>query len=191
MIFCEELYYGWVNVSFGCRVDTRVIAFPASPPPPARCLAPSLSGLLLAMSSQIPRTIFGKSLLSLKKLIAKLHRQEEKWVLLKLTISKKFACHCWHVLSLVNQTAQFTNCPDRNKLIRLRQKICQSSSSQKTEHMLLAFILSQAKWWKIHEASVNSELCFFSKQFSDSRQGSDCSGSGEWRRPLLLLQPQN
>ena len=79
MIFCEELYYGWVNVSFGYRVDTRVIAFPASPPPPARCLAPSLSGLLLlATSSQIPRTIFGKSLLSLKKLIAKLHRQEEK-----------------------------------------------------------------------------------------------------------------
>ena len=33
-----------------------------------------------------------------------------------------FACHCWHIPSSVNQTSQFTNCPNKNKIDLIEAK---------------------------------------------------------------------
>ena len=56
-------------------------------------------------------------------------------------------------------------------------------SEQQTEHMLLAFILSQDVWWKIHEQS--DVKVYFQSNFVIPDKGQpDCS---QWRRPLLLL----
>lgn len=115
MKFWGELYYGWVNVSFGCRVDTRVIAFPASPPPSSwvpGCLVSVVCCLLLTpMSSQIPRTIFGKSLLSLRKLIGEVHRQRAKWIWKNLQFpNKKELCTLCRFV-LMDWTLRFIRSP--------------------------------------------------------------------------------
>ena len=163
------LWHGRVNVSFGCRVDTRVIAFPASPPPLPGFSC--LSGLRpnTNIFSNSSDNIWQISIIS-EEINGKATSTEEQFPE-KICLSL-----CWHILSLVNQKTQFRNCPSKNKLIRLRQKICQSSnsSSQNT-----CYVHSSIHTFSERRVMKNTwAVCegLFSKQFSDPRQGSvDCS----------------
>ena len=147
--------------------------------PPPLCLASLVSVVcvLTPISSQIPRTIFGKSLLSLKKLMEKLHQQ-------KNSFPKKFACHCadtFSALSIRRHSSEIV--PARINWSDWGKKYVRAAADRTHVTCIHTFSGRVMKnTWAVCEG-------LFSKQFSDPRQGSaECS---QWRRPLLLPPASN